>query len=81
MLQEGYQDAILDPAELGADIEETALALEQGAGDLVPLQEALRQVGRTCAFGSIPPTRLLERDLFEMRQKEYLREFWNSREK
>jgi len=46
--------------------------------DLLTSNQALKSVGMACALNNTPPTRLLERDLTEMRQKSYLEDYWQT---
>lgn len=43
---------------------------------LALFQSVLRLVGMACALNQTPPSRLLERDIDEMRQKNYLAAYW-----
>lgn len=71
-LLEGF-DAPTLPAE------ELALLFEQTVSrDSSGIRQALALVGRACKFANLSPAQLLERDLSEMREKNYLQPYWNN---
>jgi len=71
-LLEGF-DAPTLPAE------ELALLFKQTvSGDSSGIRQALELVGRACKFANLSPAQLLERDLTEMREKNYLQPYWNN---
>jgi hypothetical protein len=71
-LLEGFNAPTLSAEELAALFEQTVSRDSSG------IRQALTLVGRACKFANLSPAQLLERDLSEMREKNYLQPYWNS---
>lgn len=76
-LQNGFAQPQLAAQPLG-DLFQRLISTTTGADDSQTIRQALELVGRACAFAQIDPAQLLERDLTEMRQKDYLALYWRS---
>ena len=83
-LQTGFEAERLSRSELLPHFTFLISQIEHAGAGLAALPvstlaQVVYLVGRACALNVIPPARLLERDRSEMRQKEYLAAYWNSR--
>jgi len=76
-LQNGFYQSLL-PAEPLAELFQELISNIKGADDKQDVWQALELVGRACAFAQLDPAQLLERDLTEMSQKDYLAHYWRS---
>ncbi len=76
-LEMGFAQPLLAAQPL-ADMFQALIFTTTGADDKQNIRHALELVGRASAFAQLDPVLLLERDLAEMSQKDYLTAYWRS---
>jgi hypothetical protein len=77
----GYRGGKVNKDELLTNFKEVAGAIlkDSGLGGIIPLISFIFMlVGKACTLNDTSPARLLERDISEMQQKDYLAEYWNN---